>query len=65
MDISGISGINTAAAMTNSNAGVQRQVATQVTAMGLDQMKEQGEAMKKMMEQSVNPAVGGNFDVSA
>ncbi len=65
MDISGISGINTAAAMTNSNAGVQRQVATQVTAMGLDQMKEQGEAMRKMMEQSVNPAVGGNFDVSA
>ena len=65
MDISGISGINTAAAMTNSNAGVQRQVATQVTAMGLDQMKEQGEAMKKMMELSVNPAVGGNFDVSA
>ena len=65
MDISGISGINTAAAMTNSNAGVQRQVATQVTAMGLDQMKEQGEAMRKMMEQSVNPAVGGNFDASA
>ena len=65
MDISGISGINTAAAMTNSNAGVQRQVATQVTAMGLDQMKEQGEAMRTMMEQSVNPAVGGNFDVSA
>ena len=65
MDISGISGINTAAAMTNSNAGVQRQVATQVTAMGLDQMKEQGEAMRKMMEQSVNPAVGGSFDVSA
>ncbi len=65
MDISGISGINTAAAMTNSTSGVQRQVATQVTAMGLDQMKEQGEAMRKMMEQSVNPAVGGNFDVSA
>ena len=65
MDISGISGINTAAAMTNSTAGVQRQVATQVTAMGLDQMKEQGEDMRKMMEQSVNPAVGGNFDVSA
>ena len=64
MDISGIGGINTAAAMTNSNAGVQRQVATQVTAMGLDQMKEQGEAMKKMMEMSVNPSLGGNFDVS-
>ncbi len=65
MDISGISAIDTAAAMTNATGAVQRQVATQVTAMGLDQMREQGDAMKKMMEQSVNPAVGGNFDVSA
>ena len=64
MDIPAIGGINTAAAMTNSTAGVQRQVATQITAMGLDQMQQQGESLKKMMEMSVNPGLGGNFDVS-
>ncbi len=64
MDISGISGIDTAAAMANSTSGLQRQVATQVAAMGLDQMKENGEGLRKMLEQSVNPAVGSNFDAT-
>ena len=64
MDISATSGINTAAAMTNASAGIQRDVAVQVTSMGLDQMEQNGEAIKKMMEMSVNPSVGGNFDVS-
>ncbi|MBR5338238.1 MAG: YjfB family protein [Lachnospiraceae bacterium] len=65
MDISGIGGgIDTAAAMANSTTGVQRQVATQVAAMGLDQMEQQGEDLKKMMEMSVNPNLGGKFDVS-
>lgn len=64
MDISGVSGINTAAAMTNASSGIQRDVAVQVTSMGLDQMEQNGEALKKMMEMSVNPQVGSNFDVS-
>ena len=64
MEISGMSGIDTAAAMTNSTDRVQSAVATKVTAMGLDQMDQQGEALKKMMEMSVQPNIGGNFDVS-
>ncbi|MBE6014950.1 MAG: putative motility protein [Lachnospiraceae bacterium] len=64
MDISGVSGINTAATMTNASSGIQRDVAVQVTSMGLDQMEQNGEALKKMMEMSVNPQVGSNFDVS-
>ncbi len=59
-----VSGINTAATIQKSVSGVQQQVATQVQAMGIDQMEQNGENLKKMMELSVSPAVGGNFDVS-
>ena len=59
-----VSGINTAATIAKSTAGVQREVATQIQAMSIDQMEQNGESLKKMMEMSVAPAIGGNFDVS-
>ena len=38
-------------------------VGTAVLAKSMDVMEEQGDAMVKMMEQSVNPGLGANFDV--
>ncbi|MCR5666013.1 MAG: YjfB family protein [Eubacterium sp.] len=40
------------------------QVGTAVLAQNLDTAETMGDTMTKMMEQSVNPAVGGNFDMS-
>ncbi len=55
-----IAPLSTSLAMTNLND----QVSTQVMAMSLDNLEAMGDGMKKIMEASVNPGVGGNFDVS-
>lgn len=39
-------------------------ISTAVLSQSINTAKEDGAALVKMMERSVNPAVGGNFDVS-
>ena len=47
-----------------SLADTQTKVGTQVMAMGLDQLRTEGNEMQKMLEMSVNPGVGSRIDVS-
>ncbi len=39
-------------------------VGTAVLSQNLDQMQSMGEDMTKMLEQSVNPNLGGSIDIS-
>ena len=43
---------------------MQDQVGTAVLSKALDTFEQNGAALTKMMELSVNPSVGGNFDMS-
>ena len=43
---------------------VMNDVGTALLAESLDNFEANGEAMTKMMELSVNPSVGANFDMS-
>lgn len=65
MDITGlnIDSIPTLA-MGMSQANILRDVNTSLLGMTLDVAQVQSAEMTKMMEQSVNPAVGGNIDIS-
>lgn len=61
MDIAGLS-------MAISTNQVQTQVSTAVLGKSMDTLETLGQGMVQMidaaaMEQSVNPAVGGNFDM--
>ena len=47
-----------------SNAQLANQVSVQVLSMSLDTLETAGDGMRKMMEMSVNPAIGGNIDIS-
>ncbi len=51
-------------AMAMSASKAQTEVGTAVLAKNLDSFEESGAAMVKMMEQSVSPHLGGNFDMS-
>lgn len=42
----------------------QTAVGTAVLAKTMDTVEQNGAALTKMMEMSVNPSVGGNFDMS-
>lgn len=56
MDIAGMSvSMNQANIMQNVNLSVMRK--------SLDQMQQNGDALIKMMESSVNPNVGQNIDI--
>lgn len=57
MDITEIS-------VVNSQAGLMRDVSTAVLSMSLDTLEISGENLVKMMELSVTPHIGSNFDVS-
>ena len=66
----GISGLASPALSAISRPGTDFQ-ATPATEIGtamlgksLDLMQTMGDSMTKMMEQSVNPGVGGNIDMS-
>ncbi len=50
--------------MVMANNRVQNDVGTALLAKSLDTFEQSGEDMVKMMELSVNPAVGANFDAS-
>ncbi len=47
-----------------SLADVNSQVGIAVLAKNLDTIETMGDGMKKMMEMSVNPTLGANFDVT-
>ena len=47
-----------------SLADVNSQVGMAVLAKNLDTIETMGDGMKKMMEMSVNPNLGANFDVT-
>lgn len=47
-----------------SMSSVQQSVSIGVLSMSLDNMQEMSDGVRKMMEMSVNPGVGGNIDVS-
>lgn len=54
------------AALSSSMAMIDtsNEVGTRVLAMSLDDLRETGDGMRKMLEMSVNPNLGGNIDVS-
>ncbi len=62
MDIS--SGFNIAAySMMHASASIQSQVSVAMLDKTMELQEAMGENITKMMEQSVNPAVGGNIDI--
>lgn len=50
--------------MNMSANKIQTEVGTAMLSKSLDVQKEVGENLTKMMERSVAPNLGGNFDVS-
>lgn len=65
MDITGLSvdSVQTLA-MGMAQMNTLREVNTGLLSMSLDNASVQGAALTKMMEQSVNPSIGGNIDIS-
>ncbi len=57
MDIAALS-------MAMAQDRVMTDVGTALLSKAIDQGQESGDALTKMMEQSVNPNVGGNIDIS-
>lgn len=57
MDITAI-----VAAIPTMNLG--NQIAASIMKLSLNQLETAGEGMKKMMEMSVTPNLGGNIDIS-
>ena len=50
--------------MAMSQNKVMSDVSVAMLDTSLDVFKDAGESMTKMMEQSVNPNIGGNIDIS-
>ncbi|CAM3280840.1 MULTISPECIES: YjfB family protein [Saccharibacillus] len=48
-----------------SQTAFRQQASTQVMNISMDQAKQQGEQMAKMLETSVAPHVGGSIDIRA
>lgn len=65
MDITGL-GVDSIAtlAMGMAQMNTLSQVNTGLLSMSLDNYTAQGSELTKMMELSVNPSVGSNFDMS-
>lgn len=57
MDIAALS-------VSMSQASLAQNVDISVTKLAMDSMKESAVNLTKMMELSVNPGIGSNFDVS-
>ena len=58
-----IKGLDVGALIDSTNLNLQTEVGAAVLAKNLDIIDEQGQAMIKMMETSVNPNLGANFDI--
>ena len=54
-----IASVSTAMSMVN----LQSDVGVAMLSKSLDQMETMGEGMQKILETSVNPHIGGNFDM--
>ena len=52
------------AAMNIKQVEILTEVSTSVLAEAMDQSEIMGQGLIKMMELSVNPGIGGNFDMS-
>lgn len=63
MEFGSVDGI-ALAAMNIKQADTLNQVGTAVLSNAIDQSEVMGQNMIKMMELSVNPGIGGNFDMS-
>ncbi|MBR5375681.1 MAG: YjfB family protein [Lachnospiraceae bacterium] len=61
----GISPISSSLVTSLKGVAAPSKVNVAMLSKALDTQKKAGSEMVKMMEQSVNPAVGSNFDVSA
>ena len=64
-----IGSINTSVALASVKQGTMGDIGTIMLSKALDQQTTEGNGIVKMldaaaMERSVNPAVGGNFDVA-
>ncbi|MBR4168939.1 MAG: YjfB family protein [Lachnospiraceae bacterium] len=57
MDIAALS-------MSMAQERVMTEVGTAILSKAIDQGQENGDTLTKMMEQSVNPDIGGNIDIS-
>lgn len=65
MDVSSVAMPDIASlSMVMAQERIQQDIGTAVLAKSLDVFEGAGEDMTKMMELSVNPAVGSNVDVS-
>lgn len=64
MGIGGVSDVLRSASTLYGQGKVLGDVGTAVLSKSLDVQQQQGDALTKMMERSVTPAVGGNFDMS-
>ncbi len=49
--------------MSMSQANLMNQISTQVLSMSLDTLEESASEITKLMESSVNPNLGSNFDI--
>lgn len=63
MEFGSVDGI-ALAAMNIKQVDTLNQVGTAVLSNAIDQSEVMGQSMIKMMELSVNPGIGGNFDMS-
>ncbi len=69
MNVGGISGSIAMASMINAQGTSMSQVGTALLSKALEEQENTGEGIVKMinaadMERSVNPNIGGNFDMS-
>lgn len=53
-----------ALSMNMAQSSIQSDVGVAMLSKSLDTYQDTGENVAKMLEQSVNPAVGGNIDIS-
>lgn len=53
----------TAYSMANASTQVMSRVSVAMLDKTLDQQQQMGDSLTKMMEQSVNPSLGGTIDV--
>ena len=61
MDFDAVDMVNASMALQSSM--LMQNVGTAVLANAIDTAQEMGEGMTRIMEQSVNPELGGNVDV--